>query len=171
MVSERSEARAAEFVNTDHTGGTYSHNGMIDYPRFLISEMHLGKNPRPYEISKLESQLQDWCLLTMHRTKEVEIAKAIDELMTSRSIGGRTNRLPDYDMLDAMIASALKKLLDKHVRFRRRVSVEEQRAQKHDQFLRGRQIVYMIYEHFRATRVCEVVQGCVRSVQYTSTER
>ena len=65
---------------------------------------------------------------------------------------------PDYDMLDATIASALKGLLDKHVRFRKRVSVEEQRAQKHDRFSRGRQIAYMIYEHFRATGAYEAVQ-------------
>ena len=58
-----------------------------------------------------------------------------------------------------MIASALKKLLDKHVRFRRRVSVEEQRAQKHNQFSQGRQIAYMIYEHFRATGAYEAAQG------------
>ena len=29
----------------DLTGGTYSHNGMMDYPRFPILEMHLGKFP------------------------------------------------------------------------------------------------------------------------------
>ena len=33
----------------DHTGGTYSHTGMVDYPRFLISEMHLGKFPDSME--------------------------------------------------------------------------------------------------------------------------
>ena len=77
--------------------------------------------------------------LTMQWIREVEIAKSIDELMTSRSIAGRIDFL-DYDMLDAMIASALKKLLDKHVRFRRSVSVEEQPAHKHDRFSRGRQI-------------------------------
>ena len=53
-------------------------------------------------------------------------------------------------MLDAMIASALKRLLDKHVHFRNRVSVEEQRAQQN---------AYMIYEHFRATGAHEAVQG------------
>ena len=42
----------------DDTGGTYSHGGMIDYPRFPISEMHLGRFPDS-GISKLESQLQD----------------------------------------------------------------------------------------------------------------
>ena len=65
---------------------------------------------------------------------------------------------PDCDVLDAMIASALKKLLT-HVHFRKRLSVEEQRAQKDDRFLRGMQIAYMIYEHFRATGASEAVQG------------
>ena len=68
--------------------------------------------------------------LTMQWIKEVEIAKSIGELVTSRSIVEGSD-FPDYDMLDAMIASALKKLLDQHVHFRRRVSVEEQRAQKY----------------------------------------
>ena len=45
--------------------------------------------------------------------KEVEVAKSIDELVTSRSITGQHN-FPDFDMLAAMIASALKRLLDKH---------------------------------------------------------
>ena len=94
----------------------------------------------------------------MHWINEVEKAKSIDELMTSRSILGR-NDFTDYDMLDAMIASALKRLLDKHIRFRKRVSVEEQRAQRYDRFLRGRQIVYMIHEHFRATGAHEAIQG------------
>ena len=86
----------------------------------------------------------------MHWIKEVERAKSIDKLVTSRSIVVRTD-FPDYDMFDAMIASALKKLFDKHTHFRTRVSVEEQRAQKHDRFMRGRQIACMIYEHFRST--------------------
>ena len=66
---------------------------------------------------------------------------------------------PDYDMLDAMVATALERLLNTHVHFRKRVCVEEQRAQKYDRFLRGRQISYMIYEHFRATGAFEAVQG------------
>ena len=58
-----------------------------------------------------------------------------------------------------MIASALKKLLNMQSNFRKRVSVEEQRAQKDDRFLRGRQIAYMIYEYFCATRAYEAVRG------------
>ena len=59
--------------------------------------------------------------LTVHWIKEVEIAKSIDELVTSRLILGRTD-FSDYDMLDAMITSAWKKPLDKHGHFRIRVS-------------------------------------------------
>ena len=62
-------------------------------------------------------------------------------------------------MLDAMVASAVKKLLDKHVHFRQSASVGEQRAQKYHRFLRGRQIAYLIYEHFRATGAYEAAQG------------
>ena len=81
-----------------------------------------------------------------------------DDFMTSQSITGRTD-FPDDEMLDTMIASALKKLLNTHVHFHKRVSVEEQRAQKDYRFLRGRQIVHMIYEYFRATGAYEAVQG------------
>ena len=86
------------------------------------------------------------------------MAKSIDEIMTSRSIVGRDD-FPDFDVLDAMIASALKKLLDTHVHFRIRVSVEEQRGQQYDRFLRGRQTAHKIYEHFRAAGACEPAQG------------
>ena len=50
-----------------------------------------------------------------------------------------------------------KKLLTS-VLFRKKVSVEEQRAQKDDRFLRGRQIAQMIYDHFRATGAHDAVQ-------------
>ena len=35
--------------------------------------------------------------------------------------------------------------------FKRKISLEEQKAQKEDRFLRGRQIAYLIYEYFRVT--------------------
>ena len=57
-----------------------------------------------------------------------------------------------------MVASALKQLLNTQ-KTQKRVSVDKQRAQKYYRFLRGRQIAYMIYEHFRATGACEAVQG------------
>ena len=68
--------------------------------------------------------------VTMLWIKEVETAKSMDELMTSRSIVGKD--VPDFDMLDAMIASALKKNFNTQAPFRKKVLVEEQPAQKHD---------------------------------------
>ena len=53
-------------------------------------------------------------------------------------------------MLDARIASALNKIIP-NFQFKQKVSLEEQKAQKEDRFLRGRQIAYMIYDYFRVT--------------------
>ena len=118
-----------------HTGGTYSHDGIMDYARFPISEMHLGKFPDSMEFQSWKvSFKEEVCAktanpqITMHWITEVEKARSIDELSTSQSIQGRQD-FPDYEMLDVLIASSLKKLLNPHVHFRERVSVEEQRAQ------------------------------------------
>ena len=53
-------------------------------------------------------------------------------------------------MLDAKVASALNKIIQKS-QFKKKVSLEEQKPQKEDRFLRGRQIAYMIYDYFRVT--------------------
>ena len=88
---------------------------------------------------------------------EVEMAKSIDDLITSRSITGRTD-FPDYDWLDAKIASVLKKLIT-NMLFRRRMSTEGLQAQNETRFLRGRQMTFMICEHFRATGAYDAAQG------------
>ena len=59
-------------------------------------------------------------------------------------------------MLDAKIASALKKIIQ-NSRFKKKVSLEEQKAQKEDRFLRGRQIAFMIYDYFRGTAAHDAV--------------
>ena len=53
-------------------------------------------------------------------------------------------------MLDAKIASALNKIIQ-NSQFKKKVSLEEQKAQKEDRSLRGRQIAFMIYDYFRVT--------------------
>ena len=136
----------------------------MDYPRYPISELHLGKFPDTLEFPSWKVNFKtEVCAtsvfpqITMHWIKEVEIGKSTDDLLTSQSITRRRG-FTEYEMLDARIASSLKKILTS-VHFRMEVSVEEQRAQKDDRFLRGRQIAYMIYEYFRATVACEAVQG------------
>ena len=59
-------------------------------------------------------------------------------------------RHPNFEVLDARFASALNKIIH-NSQFKRRISLEEQKAQKQDSFLRGRQIAYLIYDHFRVT--------------------
>ena len=59
-------------------------------------------------------------------------------------------------MLDARIASALNKIIQ-NSDFKKKVSLEEQKAQKEDRFLRGRQIAFMIYDDFRVTGAHDTV--------------
>ena len=58
--------------------------------------------------------------------------------------------MPNFEVLDARIASALNKIIH-NSHFKRRISLEELKAQKQDRFLRGRQTAYLIYEYFRVT--------------------
>ena len=73
--------------------GTYSHSGMMDYPRIPISEKNEGTFPDSMEFQSWNVNFRtEVCLrtadpqITMHWMREVEIAKTIGELMTSRSI-------------------------------------------------------------------------------------
>ena len=75
---------------------------------------------------------------------------------SSRSIEGKD--FPNFEMQDARIASALNKIIQSS-QFKKKVSLEEQKAQKEDQFLRGRQIAYMIYDYFQVTGAHDTVLG------------
>ena len=66
--------------------------------------------------------------------------------------------MPDFEVLDEKIASALNKIIH-NSRFQKKVSLEEQKAQKEDRFLRGRQIDYLIYEYFRVTGANDAVEN------------
>ena len=104
----------------------------------------------------------------MSWTKGAETAKSVDDLMTSQSIEGRG--FPDLEMLVAKVASVSRRIISNQY-FRRRVSVEKQRAQKNDRFLRGRQIVNMIYDHFQATGAHDAAQGLSDLIQCFLTRR
>ena len=75
--------------------------------------------------------------------KEVEMVESVDDLKSSSSVRGI--RMPDFEVLDARIASALNIIIH-NTRFKKKVSLEEMKAQQEDRFLRGRQIAYLIYE-------------------------
>ena len=69
--------------------------------------------------------------------KEVEMVDPVNDLETSQSIGG--HRFPDFEMLDAKLAFAVKKIITKPY-FKKRANPEMQKAQMQDLFLCGRPI-------------------------------
>ena len=87
--------------------------------------------------------------------KEVQMVDLVDGLESSCSVTGI--RTPDFDVLDARIASALNRIIH-NTRFKKKVSLEEQKAPKEDRFLRGRQIAYLIYQYFRVTGANDSVE-------------
>ena len=82
----------------------------------------------------------------------MEMVHSVDDFKSSRSIKGKEN----FEMLDARIASALNKIIQNSY-FEKKVSLDKQKAQKEDRFLRGRQIAYMIYDCFRVTGAHDTV--------------
>ena len=86
----------------------------------------------------------------------MELVDSVDELRSSSSI--RCISMPNFEVLDARIASALKKIIH-NTRLKKSVSLEEQKAQKQDRFLRGKQIAYLIYDYFRVTGANDSVEN------------
>ena len=92
----------------------------------------------------------------MQWIKEVEMVDSVDDFKSSSSIRGIP--MPNFEVLDARIASALNKII--HIsHFKRRISLEEQKAQKQDRFFRRRQIAYLIYEYFRVDGANDSVEN------------
>ena len=118
--------------------GTCTQSGMT-IPSYPSSEMHLGKFPDHME-------LQSWIVnfrteicstaknptLALQWIKEIETTKSLEALITPKSITGKD--CPVYEELDLMMAAALKRCYDQHAHFRKKISVEEQRAQKDNTF-------------------------------------
>ena len=88
--------------------------------------------------------------------KEVDMVESVDDLKSSCCTRGI--RTPDFEVLDAKIASALNRIIH-NTRFKKKVSLDEQKAQKKDRLFRGRQIAYLIYEYFRVTGANDSVEN------------
>ena len=135
--------------------GDSSKNYGADQQRLQISDLHFDKFTTPATFACWKIRFKtEVCTCSQFPTdamqwiKEVELVDSVDDLRPSLSVRGI--RMPDFEVLDARIASALNRIIhNSHVK--RRASPEEQKAQKQDRFLRGRQIAYLIYEYFRVT--------------------
>ena len=128
--------------------GDSSKNYGADQRRLQISDLHFDKFPTPATLACWKIRFKtEVCTCSQFPTeamqwiKEVEMVESVDDLKSSCLV--RRIQMPDFEVLEARIASALNRIIH-NSHFKRSVSLEEQKAQKEDRFLRGRQIAYVI---------------------------
>ena len=145
------------------SGGDSSKNYGAEQQRLQISDLLFDKFPTPATFACWKIRFKtEVCTCSefpteaMQWIKEVEMVDSVDDLKSSSSTRGIP--MPIFEVLDARNASALNRIiLNSH--FKRRISLEEQEAQKQDRFLRGRQIAYLIYDYFRVTGANDSVEN------------
>ena len=160
-IRDASQDRQPEIHSTPE--GRSSKDYGADQQRLQISDLHFDKFPTPATFACWKIRFKtEVCTCSQFPTeamlwiKEVEMVESVDDLKSSRSIRGTHG--PDFELLDARIASALNKIIQ-NTRFKKKVSLEEMKAHKEDRFLRGRQIAYLIYEYFRVTGANDSVEN------------
>ena len=135
------------------SGGDSSKNYGADQHRLQILDLFFDNflTPATFACWKIRFKIEV-CICSQFLTeamlwiKEVEMVDSVDDLRSSSSTRGIS--MPNFEVFDARIASALNKIVH-NSHFKRRVSLEEQKAQKEDRFLRRKQIAYLIYGYFR----------------------
>ena len=131
--------------------------------RLQISDLHFDIFPTPATFACWKIRFKtEVCTCSQFPTEamqwinEGEMVDSVDDLKSLSSTRGIP--MPNFEVFDARTASALNKIIhDSH--FKRRISLEEQKAQKQDRFLRGRQIAYLIYEYSRVTGANDSVEN------------
>ena len=116
------------------SGGDTSENYGADQLRLQISDLHFDKFPTPATFACWKIRFKtEVCTCSQFPTeamqwiKEVELVDSVDELRSSSSIRGIS--MPNFEVLDARIASALNEIIH-NFHFKRRISLEEPKAQK-----------------------------------------
>ena len=109
-----------------------------DQQRLQISDLHFDKFPSPATFACWKIRFKtEVCICSQfpteakHWIKEVEMVDSVDDLMSSSSVRGI--QMPNLEVLDARIASALNRIIhDSH--FIRSVSLEEQKGPERGSF-------------------------------------
>ena len=137
------------------SGGDSSKNYGANQQRLQISDFHFDKFPTPATFAWWKIKFKtEVCTCSQFPTeamqwiKEVELVDSVDELRSSSSTRGIS--MPNFEVFDARIASALKKIIH-NSHFKKKISLEEQKAKKQDRIRRGRLIAYLVHDHFRVT--------------------
>ena len=110
------------------SGGDSSKNYGTDQQRLQISDLHFDKFPTPATFAcwKIRFNIQvcscsQFPTDAMQWIKEVEMVDSVDDLKSSSSI--RCISMPNFDVFDARIASALNRIIH-NSHFKRRISLE-----------------------------------------------
>ena len=103
-----------------------------------ISDLHFDKFPTPATFACWKIRFKtEVCTCSQFPTeamqwiKEVELVDSVDELRSSLSIRGIS--MPNFEVLDARIASALNKIIH-NSQSKRRISLEEQKGPERGPF-------------------------------------
>ena len=114
------------------SGGDSLKNYGADQQRLQISDLHFDKfrTPATFACWKMRFKTEvcacsQFPTEAMHWIKEVEMVDSVDDLMYSSSIRGI--QMPNFEVLEARIASALNRIIHKS-HFKRRISLEEQKS-------------------------------------------
>ena len=120
------------------SGGDCSKNYGADQQRLQISDLHFDKFPTPATFACWKIRFKtEVCTCSQFPTeamqwiKEVELVDSVDELRSSWSIRGIS--MPNFEVLDARIASALNKIIH-NSQFKRRISLEERKSPERGPF-------------------------------------
>ena len=116
------------------SGGDSSKNYGADQQRLQISDLHFDKFPTPATFACWKIRFKtEVCTCSQFPTeamqwiKEVELVDSVDDLESSSSIRGIS--MPNFEVLDSRIASALNRIIHNSP-FKTRVSLEEQKSSK-----------------------------------------
>ena len=112
--------------------GRFSNNDGADQQRLQISDLHFDKFTTPATFACWKIRFKtEVCTCSQFPTeamrwiKEVEMVDSVDELQTSSSTRGIS--MPNFEVLDAKIASALNRIIH-NTHFKKKVSLEEEEA-------------------------------------------
>ena len=121
-------------VSQRFSGGDSSKNYGADQQRLQISDLHFDKFPTPatfacWKIRFKTEVCSQFPTEAMQWIKEVELVDSLDELRSSSSIRGIS--MPNFEVLDARIASALNKIIH-NSQFKRRISLDSFSSRQKD---------------------------------------
>ena len=147
------------------SGGDHSKNYGADQKRLQISDLHFDKFPTPATFACWKKRFKtEVCTCSQFPTEAMQWIKEVELVDFS---GCFSNLRHQYEVflcqnLNYLMRGLLQRWIKTSIILtpKRRISLEEQKAQKQDRFLRGRQIAYLIYEFFRVTGANDSVENC-----------